>query len=356
METSPHTSWDELITQVPRKRFIPDVIWRWESERVGNVQVPVNRHKNAPAWEELADLDAPVTIQVDYGKLDEDGSGWEPTSFCPDHTVTQRMLAALIPAPGMRVLEIGTGSGWTAALMAAAGAEVTSIEIDPELAHAARGKLAGRAGNVTVITGDGEEGWPAGAPYDALIASVGTWRVLPAWVEQTRVGGRLVVPLTGDWYPPGLAVLERTNDGAVGRLGGPAAFDVLRGQAPHRIRGVDFTIPMGPGRTTDVHPFDLLKDVAAATAIGQRVSGITQAWSAAPGSRAGTLWFYAEDSWATLSTLEGPPYQVSQAGPRRLYDEVEAGYLWWVQQGRPGIDAWRVAVDRTGQQRLYLEV
>ena len=66
-------------------------------------------------------------------------------------------------------------------------------------------------------------------------------------------------------------------------------------------------------------------------------------------------WFYAEGSWATLSTLEGPPYQVSQAGPRRLYDEVEAGYTWWLQRGRPGIEAWRVALDRNGQQRLYLE-
>lgn len=350
--------WDELIIHTPRKQFIPDVIWRREVDRVGNEQVPVDRNRYARAWEELVALDEPVTIQVDYGKLDEDGSGWEVTSFCPDHTITRRMLEALAPAPGMRVLEIGTGSGWFAALTAAAGAEVTSVEIDPELAHAARGRVSSTtdaAGSVTVITGDGEEGWAAGAPYDAVIASVGTWKVLPSWVEQTRIGGRIVVPLTGDWYPPGLAVLERTQDGAVGRLTGPAAFDVLRGQAPHRIRGVDFTIPMNPGRTTDLHPYDLLSDVAAATAIGQRISGITQAWTAAPGSRAGTLWFYATDSWATLSTLEGLPYQVSQAGPRRLYDEVEAGYLWWLRQGSPGIEAWRVAVDRNGEQRLYLE-
>jgi len=352
MDTSPVGDWDELIKQVPRRRFIPDVVWRRQVDRVGNEQVPVDRNRNAAAWEDLVTIDAPVTIQVDYGKLDEDGSGWERTSFCPDHPVTRRMFEVLRPSPGMRVLEIGTGSGWFAALVAAAGAEVTSIEIDPELAHGARGRLAGTA---TVITGDGEEGWAAGAPYDAVIVSVGTWRVLPAWVEQTRVGGRLVVPLTGDWYPPGIAMLERTPDGATGRLAGPAAFDVLRGQAPHRIRGVDFTIPMGPGRSTDVHPYDLLSDPASATAIGQRVSGITQAWSAAPGSRTGTLWFYASDSWATLSTLEGPPYPVSQAGPRRLYDEVEAGYLWWIEQGRPGVDAWRVAVDRNGQQRLYLE-
>jgi protein-L-isoaspartate O-methyltransferase len=351
MDTSSFSGWDELIAQVPRRRFIPDVIWRREAERIGNEQVPVSRNNNAAAWEELADLDAPVTIQVDYGKLDEDGSGWEPTSFCPDHTVTRRMLEALAPSPGLRVLEIGTGSGWFAALMAAAGAEVTSIEIDPELAHAARVRLAGTA---TVITGDGEDGWPAGAPYDAVIASVGTRKVLPSWVEQTRVGGRLVVPLTGDWYPPGLAVLDRAQDGAIGRLAGPAAFDVLRGQAPHRIRGVDFTLPMTPGRTTDVHPYDLLRDPAAAVAIGQRVSGVTQAWTAAPGSRAGTLWFYAMDSWATLSTLEGLPYQVSQAGTRRIYDEVEAAYTCWLQQGRPGVEAWRVGINRAGEQRLYL--
>lgn len=186
METSPNARWDELLARAPRKRFIPDVLWRREVNRVGNEQVPVDRNRNAGAWQEIVNLDVPVTIQVDYGKLDEDGSGWAPTSICPDHTVARRMLEALSPEPGMSVLEIGTGTGWSAALMAAAGADVTSIEIDAELAHAARGRLAGTA---TVITGDGEDGWAAGGPYDAVIASVSTWRVLPAWGRADQ-GGR----------------------------------------------------------------------------------------------------------------------------------------------------------------------
>jgi protein-L-isoaspartate O-methyltransferase len=355
METHTGVNWDELLIQVPREKFIPDVIWRQDLDRVGNVQVPVDKQRVPRHWAEMAGVDGPVTIQVDFGKLDEDGSGWEVTAFCPGPTDTRQMLEALDPAPGERILEIGTGTGWNTALLAAAGAVVTTIEIDHELAQAAMTRLAGRSGVQEVVIGEGEDGCPARAPYDGLIATVGTATVPAEWVRQTRVGGRLVVPLTDDWQAPGIAVLERTERGATGRLTAPSAFSGLRGQAPPRTRGADFTIPVTSGRTTEHHPFDFLRDRAAATAIGQRIQGITQAWTAAPGSRMGTLWLYAEGSWATWSTLEGSPYQVSQAGPRQLFDEVEAGYQWWLDQGRPQIDAWRVEVALNGEQRLYLE-
>lgn len=355
METYTGVDWSALVAQAPREKFIPDVIWRREQNRIGNEQVPVNRHRMPERWAEMVRVDGPLTTQVDYGKLDEDGSGWEITSFCPGPSVTREMLEALEPAPGDRILEIGTGTGWNTALLAAAGAHVTTIEIDHELAQAARARLATVAGVEEVAIGEGEDGCPARAPFDKLIATVGTVSIPKNWILQTRVGGRLVVPLTGVWQAPGIAVLERTENGALGRLGGPSAFTGLRGEAPPRTRGADFTIPVTSDRTTELHPFDFLRDRAAATAIGQRISGITNAWTAAPGSRSGTLWLYAEGSWATLSTLEGSPYQVSQAGRRHLFDEVEAGYQWWLDQGRPGTDDWRVEVGLNGEQRLYLE-
>lgn len=353
MGTFTAVDWPALLTLAPREKFVPDVIWRREQDRIGNEQVPVNRQRVPERWAELAAADVPLTTQVDYGQLDEDGSGWEVTSFQPGPSVTREMLEVLEPAPGDRILEIGTGTGWNTALLAAAGARVTTIEIDHELAQAARARLAGRDGVDEVIIGEGEQGCPARAPFDRLIATVGAGVVPAEWVRQVRVGGRLVVPLTGEWQPPGIAVLERTEHGAIGRLHGTSSFAGLRGEAPPRTRGADFTLPV-TSKTTELHPFDFLSDRGASTAVGQRIGGITHAWTAAPGSRAGTLWLYAEGAWATLSTLEGSPYQVSQAGRRRLFDEVEAGYRWWLDQGRPGIDAWRVELGLNGEQRLHL--
>jgi methyltransferase of FxLD system len=111
------------------------------------------------------------------------------------------MLEQLDVAPGMRVLEIGTGTGYNAALLAhlvGVAGRVVTVELDAEIAASAREHLAAAglgADRVTVITGDGALGWAQGAPYDRIILTVGAWDVLPAWFAQLNDGGRLVLPL-----------------------------------------------------------------------------------------------------------------------------------------------------------------
>lgn len=107
--------------------------------------------------------------------------------------VEARLAQELGLKPTDRVLEIGTGSGYMAALLAALAEHVVSVEIIPELAEQARQNLAA-AGvqNVTVEVGDGAQGWAARGPYDAIVIS-GSMPVLPdALLRQLRVGGRLV--------------------------------------------------------------------------------------------------------------------------------------------------------------------
>lgn len=342
--------WSEVLARVPRERFIPDRIWRHERGHPGNDLFPVDRESDPEAWAAIVAGDGPVTTQVDNGRPDEDGTGRDVTSSCSDRRVVAEMLQVLDPKPGDRVLEIGTGTGWNAALLAAYGAVVTSVEIDEAIADRARMLLGDSA---TVITGDGTHGWAADAPYDSVIATAGTASVPPAWVEQTRPGGRLVVPLTNDWQPPGIAVLERTAHGAVGRLAGPAAFMALRGQAVSRVRAQDDTTATVETSTTKLHPYHLVGDRAAATAIGQRVTGITWVWREREDG--GHLWMYgAEGSWACLDTTVGLPHEVEQAGPRRLFDEVADAYRWWKHAGKPGVDAWVVVIDGDGQ-RISLE-
>lgn len=136
-------------------------------------------------------------------------------------TISQPFIVALMtqllaPAPGMRVLEVGTGCGYQAALLAELGAEVYSIEVVPELAAeaAARLRALGYAG-VHLRAGNGRLGWPEAAPFDGVIVTAGGAGVPPALVAQLRVGGRLVMPVTGADYAQDLIVGTRRADGGL---------------------------------------------------------------------------------------------------------------------------------------------
>jgi protein-L-isoaspartate(D-aspartate) O-methyltransferase len=111
-------------------------------------------------------------------------------------SLSAMMIAGLGLAGGEQVLEIGTGYGYQAALLARLAAQVVSIEIWPGLAAQARRNLAAQAiTNVLVVAGDGTEGYPAGAPYDAVIVSAAFTQVPPPLAAQLRPGGRLVQPI-----------------------------------------------------------------------------------------------------------------------------------------------------------------
>lgn len=131
-------------------------------------------------------------------------------------TIVAVMTHLLAPKPGDRVLEVGTGSGYQAAVLAALGARVFSIEIIPELAAEAEARLArlGIAG-VTVRAGDGGLGWPEEAPFDAILVTAAAPRVPPALVEQLRPGGRMVVPVGPVDGIQRLTLVTQPADGAV---------------------------------------------------------------------------------------------------------------------------------------------
>jgi protein-L-isoaspartate(D-aspartate) O-methyltransferase len=106
------------------------------------------------------------------------------------------MLEALSIKPSDRVLEIGTGSGYATALLAELAAQVVSVERHPTLAHEARALLATMGyANVKVITGDGTQGFPASAPYDAILVSAAIDQIPPPLVEQLAEGGRMIIPV-----------------------------------------------------------------------------------------------------------------------------------------------------------------
>jgi protein-L-isoaspartate(D-aspartate) O-methyltransferase len=116
-------------------------------------------------------------------------------------TISQPFIVALMtdlldPAPEHKVLEIGTGSGYQAAVLSGLVRAVYSIEVIPELAASAQAKLL-QLGypNVRVKVGDGAAGWPEHAPYDGIIVTAAAAEPPPALVQQLKPGGRMVIPI-----------------------------------------------------------------------------------------------------------------------------------------------------------------
>jgi protein-L-isoaspartate(D-aspartate) O-methyltransferase len=192
---------ERALRSVPRESFVPD------------------------AARSIAYDDAPVPL----------GSG-DSTASAP-HMVAI-ILETLDPQPGERVLEVGAGMGYFAALLAelvAPNGRVDTIELDPFLASEARRRLAslGYAELVTVHTADGSIGLPARAPFDGIVISCAAREILSAWTDQLAEGGRLIAPVGG----PGdqqLLLYRRTGSGSSVERGPRVRFVPLRTRStPH---------------------------------------------------------------------------------------------------------------------------
>ena len=136
-----------------------------------------------------------------------------------DKTLSQPFIAALMLdllelTPGTRVLEVGTGLGYQAAVMAELGAEVFSVDVVEEFTEAAGARFAALDYRVEVRAGDGSRGWTEHAPFDAILVTAAAPEPPEKLVEQLAPGGRMVIPL-GDGEVQQLSVVEKALDGAV---------------------------------------------------------------------------------------------------------------------------------------------
>ena len=153
-----------------------------------------------------------------------------------DQTISQPYIVALMTealelGPGDRVLEIGTGSGYAAAVLGRIADSVWTIERHRCLADQAAERLAALgADNVTVVVGDGTLGWPDAAPYDAIVVTAGGPSVPAALIDQLADGGRLVMPVGTEWRDQELERVRRHGADLRTESLGPVRFVPLVGE------------------------------------------------------------------------------------------------------------------------------
>jgi protein-L-isoaspartate(D-aspartate) O-methyltransferase len=226
-------AWAGVIGAVDRAAFIPARIWVYDDH---NDPRPVDRDTDPQRWWQVVCSDTAIMTQFDNGATPwPDTTGNNPTCSASQPSLVLDMLIALDVQPSHRVLEIGTGTGYTAALLAARLGDdaVTTVEIDTNLAQRAREHLTAAGYTPTVITGDGAQGYPPHAPYDRIIAtaSVRPGHLPYSWVTQTRPGGIIVTPWGPDYHNGVMARLIVHDDAtASGQLSNNLAFMRLRAQ------------------------------------------------------------------------------------------------------------------------------
>ncbi|WP_242183912.1 protein-L-isoaspartate(D-aspartate) O-methyltransferase [Sphingomonas sp. CARO-RG-8B-R24-01] len=153
-----------------------------------------------------------------------------------DAYIVAIMTVAAKLTPDANVLDIGTGSGYQAALLSRLARTVTSVEIVPQLTRQARTRLQRLGyGNVAVRQGDGFEGWVPSAPFDVIVVAAGTKTVPKALVDQLKVGGRLIIPVGPTALEEELLVLTKLPDALDECSLGPATFVPMTG----RVRALD---------------------------------------------------------------------------------------------------------------------
>ncbi|MFD7164150.1 methyltransferase domain-containing protein [Streptomyces violascens] len=351
------SDWLPAFEAVRREWFIPRVIWPGTAG--GNKQhAAVNRDQDAGAWRAAVYSDIPLTTQWDDGQHHGSGKGKVPTSSNSMPTMVAAMLADLDVSEGMKVLEIGTGTGWNAGLLAARLGDdnVASVEVDETVARAAGENLRNAGRRPLVVVGDGRLGYRGNAPYDRVIATCSVREVPAAWITQARPGAVIVAPWGPEYGGEGIVRLVVGEDGtASGRFTRSSAFMSLRAQRVHKALTREYLggkmWPADGTRSMTALSPDDIGGWAEMFAIGAQVPGVfCRPECYQDGTY--TLWLHdtAVTSWATADYEPArTEYEVVQSGPRSLWDEVETAWRWWDTQGRPGFDRFGLTVGPGGQ-------
>lgn len=356
--------WVEAFAAIPRHLFVPEVIVGTpDGYRRLSGDDPASRGE----WMDAVYADESLVTQDKPHAAGYRLASGEPlrvpTSSSTKPSLMARMLEALDVRDGMRVLEIGTGTGYNAALLShrLGDRNVVSIEIDPELVDQAARRLAQIGYSPILLAGDGPVGAAQYGPYDRIIATAAVPAIPLAWVQQLRPGGKILANLRGDLAGGTLCLLSKEDDedeviGPILPIGGhfmwlrPSVNDphrpheraeaTGRGTTSRTSSGID---PADVPVADDGYRFLLQLQLHGARALrrGQTMDPTTRAVQDA------VIVTAADGSFAE-AVLDGSRHVV-QAGPRRIWDTVEATYRLWDGLGRPTADKFGIVANDSTQ-------
>ena len=350
--------WREALCAVPRHELVPDILRRDPDGSWHRLDTTTDQGRRE--WlNQVYSNTALLTAMADRSE----SRSLRSSSSMPG--LMTRMLEALDVHDGHRVLEIGTGTGYNAALLAyrLGSANVFSIDIEHDLVDLARQRLARIGYHPVLVAADGAAGLAEHAPFDRIIATCAVPAVPWAWVEQTRPGGVILTDLKTAQGAGSLVRLTRYPDRAEGHFDRTyAAFMSLRhhpaDQAPDRPRPRrqrDCEVEQGTTRLNPRTPWESLVVWFLATfTLGADVTlgygRPDQDWKPTV-----TSITTGDGSWAevTLADDHGV-HQVIEGGPRRVWRIVEDAHALWTEVGQPGWDRFGLTVTQE-RQRVWLD-
>jgi methyltransferase of ATP-grasp peptide maturase system len=344
--------WRTAIHAVPRHHFVPSYYQHtggdWRQIDAASAEGLSTVYANSVLITALARTDAGTIIR---------SSATQPG-------LMTRMLEAVDIRDGQRVLEIGTGTGYNAALLChrLGDRNVFSIDIEADLVDLARERLAQLGYRPVLVAGDGAAGLAEHAPFDAIIATCAVPAVPWGWVEQTRLGGVILTDLKRAVGAGSLVRLTRVaDDRAEGRFDATyAAFMDLRRQpgAPPDNSRAHRDPDQARVRTTELNPRtpweSLLVWFLASLHLG---AGVAHGYTGADTTQPPTAsWISTPDgSWTEVGLVadQAGLHTVTEAGPRRLWSIVEQAHGQWIDLDRPGWERFGLTVT-PDRQTLWL--
>ncbi|MCD9872279.1 methyltransferase domain-containing protein [Streptomyces guryensis] len=285
--------WQETFEAVPRHLFVPyyyvGVVGGYE-RRWGESPDPRTRER----WMRGAYEDTPLATRLRDGEL---------LSSSSQPSLMARMLAELRVEDGNRVLEIGAGTGYNAALLAHRLGDddlVTTVDLEPEITESARQHLAAAGYHPAVVTGDGTRGVPERGPFDRIIATCTLTSIPRAWLAQCKPGARILAPLATGLIV--LTVVDATHaEGCF--LHTPAYFVPLRGQTRPDPETLD--LDAVPRRARDHELFRFLLALTRGTLDPHEAFAVWDRENQPERRRYG-ITVDADRAWAWLDKPEGP--------------------------------------------------
>ncbi|MFJ3976684.1 ATP-grasp peptide maturase system methyltransferase [Streptomyces sp. NPDC090021] len=336
------------VEAVPREQFLHPGVFLDE----GRAWRPVTAlGTDSDEWLKIVYSVGTLTTQLD-GHLTADQASEPvtgvPTSSSTDPTTVVGMIEALDLNADDQVMEVGTGTGYSTALMCHYLGEdnVTTIEVDPQVAARADAALESVGYSTWTVTGDGLLGQPRRAPYDRVIATCAVRRIPYTWVRQTKPGG-IVLSTVGSWpWGTGLAKVTVGDDGtAEGAIIGRSSFMQARAQAVTPVAG-DLsarTAYADSERAVKVAPLLLEEWVPAFLAQLSAPGAHFVRAATTDGARLLYLFDPERESFAEFRA-DSDGWIVRQGGPVALWDNIERALAAWQAAGSPDIAAVQLRV------------